>query len=78
MTFRSARRKKLDCMHKLRNEEGNFLVLTSRLVGILRDRNKNVKIGLMNTMVLVRDVLCVSLSEIPDGLITFPKMLVQG
>ncbi len=46
---------------------------TSQLVGILRDRNKNVKIGLMKIMVLVRDVSCVSLSEILDGLITFPK-----
>ncbi len=46
---------------------------TSQLVGILRDRNKNVKKGLMNLMVLLRDVSCVSLSEILDGLITFPK-----
>ncbi len=40
---------------------GNFLVRTSQLVGILRDRNKNVKKGLMNIMVLVWDVSCVSL-----------------
>jgi hypothetical protein len=76
MTFRSVRKKKLDCMQKLRDEVENFLVLTSQLVGILRDRNKNVKIGLMNIMVLVWDVSCVLLSEIPDGLITFPNILV--
>jgi hypothetical protein len=73
MTFRSAGKKKLDCMQKLRNEEENFLVKTSQLVGILRDSNKNVKKGLMNIMVLVRDVSCVSLSEILCGLITCPK-----
>ena len=59
-------------MQKLQNEEGNFLLRTSQLVGIFRDRNKNVKKGL-NIMVPVRDVSNVSLSEILDGLITFPK-----
>jgi hypothetical protein len=54
------KKEELECMQKLRNEE-NFLVRTSQLVGILRDRNKNVKIGLMNIMLLVRDVSCVSL-----------------
>jgi hypothetical protein len=60
-------------MQKLQNDEENFLVRTSQLIGILRDRNKNVKKGLMNIMVLVRDVSCVLLLEILDGFITFPK-----
>jgi hypothetical protein len=48
-------------MQKLQNEEENFLVLTSQLVGILLDGNKNVKKRLMNSMVLGWDVSCVSL-----------------
>ncbi len=61
-------------MQKLQNEEKNFLVQTSLLVEIFLDKNKNVKKGLTNIMVLVLvwDVPCDSLLEILDGLITFP------
>ncbi len=41
---------------------------TSQLVGILVNRNKIVKIGPMNIMVLLQDVSCVSLSEIAHKL----------
>ncbi len=52
---------------------GQFTGADESSVGILHDRNKNVKKGLMNIMVLVRDVSCVSLLEVIDRLITFPK-----
>jgi hypothetical protein len=64
-------------MQKLQNEEEIFLVLRNQLIRILRNRNKNVKKGLMNIMVLVRDVSCASLLEILDHLGVRPQGYVR-